>query len=449
MPARRSDVIVYLGLGSNLGDRQAHIETALGRLDTVPGVSVQQVSGLRETEPVDTPPDVGHRRYLNGVARLSCGLGAQALLAVLKELEHQAGRDHTAPPNSPRPLDLDILLFGPERIDERDLVVPHPRMWEREFVRTPLAELGVDVGALEQSEWPLAPRLVKTPEALGALHGAWLRGGCTVGLVPTMGALHRGHAALLQMARRECDRVTATIFVNPLQFGAGEDFSAYPRSLEQDLKMLRSEGTDAVFVPDTAAVMYPDGFASTVGVGEEAMGMEAVSRPGHFEGVATVVAKLFAMATPTHAYFGRKDAQQLAVVRRLTRDLSFGIQIRECPIVREPDGLAVSSRNVYLLPEDRAAAPVLSRAMVAMRERHQAGERDKESLLQCGREIIAAEPRVQLDYLELRCEGSLRELGPGPVEHGRILVAVFLAKDGPRPTRLIDNMSLVPSDSRG
>ncbi|MHC4077492.1 MAG: pantoate--beta-alanine ligase [Planctomycetota bacterium] len=439
MPESAMDVVVYLGLGSNMGDRQAHIETALARLDTVPGVSVQQVTDLRETEPCGGPPQGS---YLNGAARLACGLSPHALLGVLKQLEQVAGRDLLAPPNSPRPLDLDILLFGDERIDDRDLVVPHPRLWEREFVRTPLTELGVDVDAVERWE---RPQLVSEPEVFAALNTAWLRGGCTTGLVPTMGALHEGHAALLRQARFECDRVAATIFVNPLQFGPSEDFGNYPRTLHADLLVLRSEGVDAVFVP-TGDAVYPEGFASGISVGAEAAAMEGATRAGHFEGVVTVVAKLFALARPTFAYFGRKDAQQLAVIRRMTKDLGFPVGIRECATVRAADGLAVSSRNSYLSPADRAAAPVLHRALAAMRTLHQAGERDMEALLSCGRDVIRTEPEVCLDYLELRREGSLAELSPGPVEQGRILVAALLGKDGPRPTRLIDNMSLAPSD---
>jgi len=431
--------IVYLGLGSNLGDRQANIETALARLGEVPGISVQQVSDLRETTAVGGPPQ---GPYLNGVCRIACALTPHGLLSVLKTIEAEAGRDHGAPRNSPRPVDLDILLFGDERIDDRDLVVPHPRLWEREFVTTPLAELGVDVGALQRRT---VPQVVAESEAFAVLNTAWLRGGCVTGLVPTMGALHQGHASLLQQARRECDRVAATIFVNPKQFGPREDLAEYPRTLETDLSVLRNEGVDAVFVPNEAAV-YPEGFASNISVGDEACGLEGSTRPTHFAGVATVVAKLLAVARPTFAYFGRKDAQQLAVVQRLVGDLGFPVGIRECAIVREADGLAMSSRNAYLSPEDRAAAPVLHRTLCAIRELHQSGERNMDALLERGRNMIAAQPRCRLDYLELRREGALTELGPGPVKQGRILVAATLGVDGPRPTRLIDNMSLVASD---
>jgi pantoate--beta-alanine ligase len=426
--------IVYLGLGSNVGDRRANIEAALGRLGKVPGIAVQQVSKLRETEPVGGPRQ---GPYLNGACRISCALTPHGLLSVLKAIEGEAGRDPRAPRNSPRVIDLDILLFGDEEIDTRDLVVPHPRLWEREFVATPLAELGVEAAELER---PAVPRIVAGSEAFQQLNTGWLRGGCDTGLVPTMGALHQGHASLMRRARRECHRVAATIFVNPLQFAPGEDLQNYPRTLEKDLQVLREEGVDAVFVPGEDAV-YPEGFASRIQVGSEALGLEAATRPTHFAGVATVVAKLLALARPTFAYFGRKDAQQLAVVRRLVKDLGFPVGIRECAIVREADGLAVSSRNVYLSTKDRDAAPVLHRALCAMRDLHKSGQRNLDALLDCGRTILAAEPRCQLDYLELRQEGNLETLPTGPVERGRILVAACFRK-----TRLIDNMSLVAGD---
>jgi len=428
---------VYLGLGSNQGDRQAHIEAALARLNQVPGISVQRVSKLRETAPAGPP----QAPFLNGACRISCALTPHGLLSVLKAIEVEAGRDLAAPRNSPRPLDLDILLFGEEEIDAKDLVVPHPRLWEREFVTAPLSELGIAVDAMR----PPALRVLSECEAFQALCTSWLHGGCVTGLVPTMGALHAGHGSLLRQARGECDRVAATIFVNPLQFGPAEDLAEYPRTLEADLELLRRDGIDAVFVPVEAQV-YPQGFASRISVGSAAEGLEGLVRPTHFAGVATVVAKLLALARPTLAYFGRKDAQQLAVVRRLVRDLGFPVGIRECAIVREDDGLALSSRNAYLSREDRTAAPVLHRALCAIRELHQSGERDAEALLQRGRAILAAEPRCQLDYLELRKEGSLEVLPPGAVEQGRILVAAVFGRDGPRPTRLIDNMSLLASD---
>lgn len=429
---------VYLGLGANLGDRDGQIHHALARLSAVPGVAVEQVSTLRDTAPFGVPaqPD-----YRNGVARLITSLPAMALLAVLKQLEAEAGRDMTASKGAPRPLDLDLLLYGDQHIDHRDLVVPHPRMMERNFVLEPLRELGFDVARLPL---PAAkPELLSEPDELVQQSTRWLEGGCTVGLVPTMGALHEGHGALVARARQHCDRVLATIFVNPLQFGAGEDFERYPRTLDGDRALLARHGCDAVFVPDQHA-MYGPSFCSYVTPDALADELEGASRPGHFRGVATVVAKLFAMARPTDAFFGRKDAQQVAILRRMTTDLAFPIRLHECPTVREHDGLALSSRNRYLAPEDRAAAPVLFMALDRMRGLFQAGQRDPAQLLAAGKALLADEPRARLDYLELRAEGSLAPLPPGEISAGRALVAAWFGS-APR-TRLIDNLSLGEAD---
>ncbi|MCB9889649.1 MAG: pantoate--beta-alanine ligase [Planctomycetes bacterium] len=432
----RSDLVeVFLGLGANLGDRRRNIELALERLAACPGIDVAAVSELIETDPVGGPP--GQGRYLNGVAKIECALPAHALLQVCKELERRAGRDPSAPRNAARPLDLDILLFGEQRIDTRELRVPHPQLAERPFVRTPLAELsGIDVDAL----LPDPLEVLREIRSFAACCQRWHAGGCSIGLVPTMGALHQGHAALLRAARAECDRVVATVFVNPLQFGAGEDLDAYPRPFADDLALLRDERIDAVFAPQPS-MMYPDGFNTSVRIAIESASLEGASRPGHFDGVSTVVAKLFNAARPTRAYFGQKDAQQVAVIRRMILDLDYPLELRVCGIVREPDGLALSSRNVYLGPSDRAAATALSRGLAAAQARFAAGERDPEALLATARAVIEAEPRIRLDYLELRREGDLQPLPPGPLTAGRMLVAAFVG-EGPRPTRLIDNAGL-------
>lgn len=427
-------VTVYLGLGANLGDRASNLETAVARLDRVPGVSVGRVTSWRETEPVDAPGTPG---FLNGVAALQVTLPAHALLAICKQLERDAGRDLDAARNAPRPLDLDILLYGDEHIDTVELTVPHPRMFDRPFVMEPLGEL-IDVSSLRASP---RPRVIHESAEFTACCTGWLHGACTTGLVPTMGALHEGHLRLVRTARSECDRVAVTIFVNPLQFGVGEDLDSYPRTLESDLAKLHELDVDVVFVP-RRGMMYPDGFCSTVTTGVEAKTMESASRPTHFEGVTTVVAKLFGMARPSRAYFGQKDAQQVAVLCRMARDLDFPLEMRVCPIVREIDGLAMSSRNAYLDADDRQAAVVLHRALGAACERFAAGDRDAASILAAARTVLATEPRVRVDYLALRSEGDLAPLPPGPVERGRVLVAAYLGAPERKVVRLIDNMSL-------
>ena len=432
------ETTVHLGLGSNLGDRRAHLEAALAALGAVPGIAVVAVSSFRETDPQGSGPAQG--RFLNGAAELRTTLPAHALLAVCKALESKAGRVLPAPRGAARPLDLDIVFFGDEVIDSKDLVVPHPRWHEREFVREPLRELGVDLEAAPRRS---GPQVCAGTAEFAALCSRWQGGGCLTGLVPTMGALHAGHKSLMEIARAECDRVAVTIFVNPLQFGPHEDFAAYPRDLAADVKLCAEAGVDAVFAPDVGQ-MYDPGFCSHVAVGAAAQTMEGAIRPDHFRGVATVVARLFAISRPHRAYFGEKDAQQLAVIRRMTKDLGFPIRVVGCPIVREADGLALSSRNVYLGAEDRAASTVLHRALLSARLQFQRGETDRDALVARARAVLASEPRAAVEYVELRREGDLAVLGPGPVPGGRLLVAAKFV-DGVRPVRLLDNLSLAPA----
>src|SRR3984957_7225516 len=237
--------------------------------------------------------------------------------------------------------------------------------------------------------------------------------GRVVGLVPTMGALHRGHTSLLERARAECDVVAVSIFVNPLQFGDPEDIARYPRTLERDLLACAEAGADFVFVPSVEE-MYPSWPAApstTVSVRGVSDDWEGASRPGHFDGVATVVAKLFTMAGPCRAYFGLKDFQQLAVVRRMVRELSLPVEVIGCPIVREPDGLALSSRNVRLSATERRAATALSQALAAGRAALADGAPSGAAVSRAMRAVVAAEPLVQLDYAVVVDAETLEEVG--------------------------------------
>jgi len=252
-------------------------------------------------------------------------------------------------------------------------------------------------------------------------------GASSIGLVPTMGALHAGHRSLIERARSENDTVVVSIFVNPLQFGPNEDLSRYPRPIEEDLELLRELQVDAVYTPSVAD-MYPEGATTRVVVGGVAEPLEGAARPGHFEGVATVVAKLFSAVRPDRAYFGQKDAQQVAVVKRMAADLDTGVEIVACPIVRDADGLAVSSRNVYLSPAERRAALSLSRALSAGAAAYGAGERDLAAIQERIRAVLAAEPLARIDYAELVDPATFRPAGT---------LAVLAARIG--KTRLIDN----------
>jgi len=255
------------------------------------------------------------------------------------------------------------------------------------------------------------------------------------GLVPTMGYLHEGHLSLVRRARAECDHVGVSIFVNPTQFGPREDLAAYPRDLDRDLRLLESLGVDVVWAP-TLEVVYPTGFQTWVTVEQVAAPLEGRHRPGHFRGVATVVAKLFNAFTPDKAYFGQKDAQQVVIIKRMAQDLNFPLEVVVASTVREADGLALSSRNVYLNPEERQAATVLYRALSAAKARYDAGERDAEMLRAVMSATLAAEPLAREEYVSAADPDTLAELER--VEQGVLLsLAVRIGK-----TRLIDNFLL-------
>jgi pantoate--beta-alanine ligase len=277
------------------------------------------------------------------------------------------------------------------------------------------------------------PRVVATRAELRAALASAAR---PVGLVPTMGALHAGHASLLRRARAECATVVASIFVNPTQFDRPDDLAAYPRDLPADLESCRRAGVDVAFVPQVHEVHVP-GATTVVDPGPVASILEGASLPGHFVAVATVVTILLGLAGPDRAYFGEKDAQQLHVVRRVVRDLGIATEIVSCPTVRDPDGLALSSRNARLAPQDRAAAPVLRRALDAARLAWAAGDRDADALRGAMRSVIATEPRARADYVSVADAGTLDELS-GRVDRDALfsLAAAFGA------VRLIDNETL-------
>ena len=268
---------------------------------------------------------------------------------------------------------------------------------------------------------------------------AWSRAGHkedrTVGLVPTMGALHAGHASLIRAARRRCSLVVVSIFVNPTQFGPNEDYARYPRTFDADCALAQAEGADVIFAP-AVEELYPPGAATLVEVEALSDRLDGQSRPGHFRGVATVVTKLFVAAEPDLAFFGQKDAAQVSVLRRMTADLRIGTEIVVCPIVRETDGLALSSRNVYLNPAQRKQALALCRAIGAVESLVGHGQRNAEALIEVARAVFGAEPEVRVDYITLVDWATLqpvRTAAPGTL----FAVAAWVGE-----TRLIDNTVL-------
>jgi pantoate--beta-alanine ligase len=275
--------------------------------------------------------------------------------------------------------------------------------------------------------------IVKTiTEARGAI-SALRANRRSIGLVPTMGALHQGHLSLVRAAKASCDVVVATIFVNPTQFAPGEDFAKYPRTFAADTALLEAEGVDLLFAPDVAE-MYPPGAMTAVEVEGISDRLDGVSRPGHFRGVATVVAKLFHIVDPDKAFFGQKDAAQVAMLRCMVHDLNFNLELVVCPTVREPDGLAMSSRNRYLSPEERQQALALSRALRHIEARVAAGAVDSTALIDAGLAILADEPEIRLDYLRIVDPDTLEDL-PDVSAGALVAIAAFVG-----PARLIDNV---------
>ncbi|MGH9867378.1 MAG: pantoate--beta-alanine ligase [Candidatus Polarisedimenticolia bacterium] len=284
--------------------------------------------------------------------------------------------------------------------------------------------------------------LIRTPDEMREWSRAERARGRTVGFVPTMGSLHAGHLSLVQRARGEHAAVAASVFVNPAQFGPAEDFDRYPRDIERDGALLREAGVQALFHPDAPA-MYPGGvaaFRTWITVEGLSDVLEGAARPGHFRGVATVVAKLLNVVEPDGAYFGQKDAQQALVIRTLARDLDMGVRIVVCPTVREPDGLAMSSRNAYLTPAQRAAAPVIFGALSRAAEAAASGERSPRAILAQARRVLDSEPLFRTEYVELVSTADLR-----PIEEAESGKEALLAVAGRLGgTRLIDN-AVIPA----
>ena len=264
--------------------------------------------------------------------------------------------------------------------------------------------------------------------------GNWKKRGFSVGLVPTMGYLHPGHISLIERARKENDMVVVSIFVNPIQFGPNEDLDKYPRDMAHDREVCEKAGAELIFAPEPSE-MYPSENLVFVDIKELGNGLCGAKRPGHFRGVCTVVSKLFNIVLPDRAYFGEKDAQQLAIIRRMVKDLNFGTEIVSCPIVREPDGLAMSSRNLYLSPEERKAALSLSRSLSAAKELMRKGEKDSVKIREAIVAGISSEPLVKIDYAEIV---DTADLSPVEKIEKPVLAAaaVYFGK-----TRLIDNFT--------
>lgn len=420
-------VTSYIGLGTNLGDRRKNIREALDLLGSLNNVKISNESSLYETQPQDCPADTPG--FLNAVVEIKTSLTAIKLLKELQEIEKKLGRKRSKIRHSSRNIDLDILFYGCKKINLPNLKVPHPKITQRRFVLSPLNEV--------------APRMIKRLsrdiKIFRTIRGArlWIKtkkqSAKTIGLVPTMGFLHQGHLSLIRKAKKDCDVCIASIFVNPLQFSPGEDYKQYPREPALDSILSYSGGCDAVFYP-APEEMYPQDYQTYINAEKMNDSLCAKSRPGHFKGVLTVVAKLFNIIQPDMAYFGQKDYQQAVLADKMAKDLNFPLKIKIMPIIRDPDGLAMSSRNSYLNKEQRQDARVIHQSMVMAEEIIKKGEKDIMRIKSAVRGLILSKKTVRIDYIEIVCPDTLealREL------KGRALLAIA-ARIG--KTRLIDNV---------
>lgn len=419
-------VTCYLGLGSNLGDRQHNIRLALKRVKALRNTTLVRISGIYETDPQNCPS--GNPRFLNLTAKIKTNLSALSLLNELKGIESDLGRKDKKK-YSPRPIDLDILYYGSQKINSSRLKIPHPRLKERDFVLKPLKEIAPTLIKSLAKE----TKVISSLDAMRKFIAQAKSRGKTIGFVPTMGSLHRGHLSLLRQAKNDCDVCVVSIFVNPIQFGPQEDYKKYPRDLEVDSILAQGAGCDCVFYPQ-AKDIYGAGYSTYVNVEKLTDYLCGASRPGHFKGVATVAAKLFNLIQPDIAYFGRKDYQQAVVIKKMVEDLNMPLEIKAMPIVRESDGLALSSRNVYLNAQERSDALVLFRSLRKAKKMISEGQRSSEKVIAEIRNEISRKKSVRIDYITIADTETLETL-EYVKKKALIALAAYFGK-----TRLIDNI---------
>lgn len=419
-------VVCYLGLGSNLGNRQKLIRLALQRIGALEKTKVIKVSRFFETEPqgfIAASPG-----FINAAAKIRTNLSAPRLLKELKAIESKLGRKKLKGLRS-RPIDLDILFYGNKIINRHFLKIPHPRLTERDFVLRPLKDIAPQL----MKSLSVKMKVISKISSIRGFIRAEKTRGRTIGYVPTMGALHQGHLSLIRQAKRDCDICVVSIFVNPIQFGPKEDYRKYPRDLEKDSILARSAGCDCVFFPD-AREMYPDNYLTYVNVEKITDCLCGRLRPGHFKGVTTVVSKLFNIVQPDIAYFGQKDYQQALVIKKTVEDLNMPLRIKVMPIIRESDGLAMSSRNAYLSAQERLDAGVLYQSLQKAKAMISRGERNSQKIIREMRKMILSKKTAKIDYAQV---ADAQTLMPASIIKDKTLIALAVRIG---KTRLIDNI---------
>lgn len=418
--------VCYIGLGSNLGDRRQNIAQALKFLAEGNKIKIEKLSQLYETEPQGGLSD--SPRFINAAAKISTSFSPVRLLRELKAIESRLGRKNLRR-FYPRAIDLDILFYSDKRINLPFLKIPHPRLRERDFVLRPLKEIAPSAIKSLARQVRIISKITSVRKYIAGLRAK----GKTIGLVPTMGALHRGHLSLVRQAKKDCDRCIVSILVNPLQFGPREDYKEYPRDLERDSILAQSAGGDLIFSPD-AKDIYPENYLTYVNVEKITGYLCGKSRPGHFKGVATVVTKLFNIIQPDIAYFGQKDYQQALVIRKMVEDLNMPFKIKAMPIIRENDGLAMSSRNVYLNAQERVDAAVLYSSLQKAKEMVRQGRNDARTIKSVIKAEILKKKTAKIDYIAVADARTLEETA-FIKRKTLIALAVWIGK-----TRLIDNI---------
>ena len=425
---------VYIALGSNIAPRKFFIDSAAKKIAEEKEITLKRHSSVYDTYPVGGPPQ---DRFLNSVVEIETSLKPRELLLKLLQIERLFGRIRHGK-NRPRTIDLDILLYDDLVLRKRGVVIPHPRMHKRDFVMLGMNEISPTVihPVLKKSVNKIynerKMRTIRSPKEAYSYICALKRKGKRIGFVPTMGYLHEGHLSLIKKARCENDIVVISIFVNPVQFGPREDYRRYPRDLKRDKAMAKKAGVDIIFYPDTKD-MYAPSYSTYVDVEKISENLCGHFRPGHVRGVATVVTKLFNIIPADNAYFGQKDAQQAFIIKRMAKDLNIPTSIKMVPIVREKDGLAMSSRNTYLSKKERSEATALFKSLRLANNLIRKGARKANVIIKRMKDLIR-KSSVRIEYISIVDTDELKDI---KIVKGKVLIAIaaYFAK-----TRLIDNI---------